>query len=79
MLVLEITIDSLGAANDFAFRIVFHEVFSEKARIGIGVITSNDDETVEVKGLGVRERASELLRCFNLVTSGAYNTMCYDL
>ena len=69
MLVFQITIDSLGAPDNLALRIMLCEILSEEARIRVRVVTTNHDETIEIKLLCVIKRASELLRGLNLVTS----------
>ena len=72
MLVLEITINSFWAANDFTFGIVFGEVFSQQTSIGVGVVTTDNNETIKIQILSVLERGSKLIRCLNLVSSRAY-------
>ena len=72
MLVLEIAIDSLGAANNTALGILTLEVFGKKASIGVRVITTDNNETIKVKCLSVGERACELLRGLNLMTSRTF-------
>jgi len=71
VLVLQITIDGLRAANNLALSFVLREVFGKEASIRVRIVTADDNKTVEVESLRVLERASELLRGLNLVTSGA--------
>jgi len=71
VLVLQITIDGLGAADNSDGAVVGLKVFGQQAGVGIGVITSDDDQTVQFKGLAVSQRALELFGSFNLVSSRA--------
>lgn len=48
MLILEIAINSLGAANNTALGILALEVLGKKASIGVRVITTNNNETIKV-------------------------------
>jgi len=71
--VLEVTVDGLGAANDLAVGVVLGEVLSQETGVGVRVITTNHDETVELEVGHVLEGASELLGGLDLVASGSYS------
>ena len=70
VLVLEVTVDGLGAANDFAFSLLAGEVLSEKTGIGVGVIAANHNESIEVEFLGIAQGIGKLLGGLDLVSSG---------
>lgn len=71
MLVFKITINSLWGSNNSAFGVVLCEVFSKKASVGVGVVATNDNDTIQVKGFAVLEGVFKLLRRLNLVSSRA--------
>ena len=71
VLILEVTVDGLWAANDSALSAVLGEVLGKEACIRVGIIATNDHETIKVKILRILERVSKLLRGLNLVASGA--------
>ena len=71
MLIFKIAINRLGASDDSALCIFLLEILSQKAGIGVRVITADDDKTIEVELLSIGKRVCELLRCLNLVTAGA--------
>ena len=71
MFILEVTVDSLWAANDFALSAVLSEVLGKEACIRVRIIATNNYETIKVEILRILERVSELLRGLNLMTSGA--------
>ena len=75
MLILKVTVDSLGASNDLALGLVLGEVLGQEARVSVRVVTADHDKTVEIERLRIRQRASKLLRGLNLVTTRAYNEM----
>lgn len=70
VLVLQVTIDGLGAANDAALGLVLSKVLGQQASIGVGVVATDDNEAIKVKGLSVLERILELLRLLNFVSAG---------
>lgn len=71
MLILKVTVDSLWASNDLAFGLVLLEILCQQACIGVRVIATNYNKTIEIKGLRICQRAGKLLRGLNLVSSRA--------
>ncbi len=53
VLVFQITINGLGAANNFTLGLLAGEVLGEQACVRIRVITTNHNETIEVEFLGI--------------------------
>ena len=49
MFILQVTVDGLRATNDNGLSLVLSKVLTEKASIGVRVITSDDAETIEVE------------------------------
>ena len=71
MLILEVTVDSLRAANDSALGAVLCEVLGKEACIRVRIITTNHHKTIKVEILRILERVSKLLRGLNLMASRA--------
>jgi hypothetical protein len=71
--VLQVTVDSLGTTNNFGLGSFIGKVLGQQASISVGVITTNDDEAVQVVLVGtVVERVGELFLTFDLVSSATY-------
>ena len=72
MLVFEIAVDRLGAADDNCLGLVDCEVLSKNASVGVRVVASDDDKSVKVKGCAVLQRVFFVNSTLNLVPSSAY-------
>ena len=68
--VLEVTVDGLRAAANHAACAVGLEVFTENSSVGVGVVTTDDHDSVELLGLGNSHALLELFFSFELGTAG---------
>jgi len=69
VLVLQVTVDGLGAADNLALGLLAREVLGEQASVRVGVITANHNKAIKVELDCIVKRVCELLRRLNLVTS----------
>ena len=70
VLVLEVTVDGFGAADDLDGHVVLLVVFSEKTGVCVGVITADDDEGIDSEGFAVFCTFIELFFEFEFGSSG---------
>lgn len=49
MLVLQVTVDGFWAADNFNVGALASEVLRQEARISVGVVTTNYDESIKAK------------------------------
>ena len=69
MLVLQVTVDGLGAAYNLALGLLAREVLGEQASVRVGVVAANHNKAIKVELDCIVKRVCELLRRLNLVTS----------
>ena len=67
--ILQITINCLWCSNNFALWSMLLEVFRKKASVCVGVITTDNNETIEIKCVCVCNWAFELIWFLNLMSS----------
>ena len=68
--VLKVAVDGLRAAANNAACAVGLEVFTENSSVGVGVVTTDDHDSVELLGLGDSHALLELFFGFELGTAG---------
>ena len=71
LLVLQVTVDGLGAANDLDGSADALVVFCEDCSVGVGVVTTDDDQRTDVELLEDLETLVELSRLLELRTARA--------
>lgn len=69
VLVLQITINGLGAANHFTLGLLAGEVLGEQACVRVRVIATNHNETIEVEFLGIAQGVGKLFGGLDFVAS----------
>jgi hypothetical protein len=55
VLIFQITIDGLRTSDNATFGVISGEVLGKQACVGVRVITTDDGETVKVKGFACLE------------------------
>ncbi len=70
VLVLKVTVDRLGAADNLDACVVCSHVLSECCSVCVGVVTADDDDSCEAVLLSEAGNSLELLNCLELCSAG---------
>ena len=70
VLVLKVTVDRLGAADNLDACVICSHVLSESSCVCVGVVTADDDDSCEAVLLSIVCNSLELLNCLELCSAG---------